>query len=145
MPESILEIAEDAVAHEGFDLVGKDFAEPAVHCRARGLAGLEQKRQIEQADLGHTVREIAGGLVPQRQHATLDQPEDVLGLVAEIHDVPDVADLDAVPERRFHVIADQLEGAAERGRGRAIAAQADLDRSARHCGSTGCWASGARG
>jgi hypothetical protein len=43
----------------------------------------------------------------------LDQPQDVLGAIAEVHDVPDVFDVDLVAEFGRELVADQLEAVAE--------------------------------
>src|SRR5207302_3261400 len=50
---------------------------------------------------------------------------DVLGAVAEIHDVPHVFDVDLVAEGGGEPVADQLEPAAERRGRRAVTAHAD--------------------
>jgi hypothetical protein len=63
----------------------------------------------------------------------LDQPQYVLGAVSEIHDVPDILHVDVVAEFGGKTIADHLERDAEAGRGRAIAAHADLKRTAHAC------------
>jgi hypothetical protein len=70
--EAVLEIAEDPVVEAAFDLPGEDLAEPAVHRDPRGIAGLEEKGQIEEAQFGHTVGEVAGRLIAEGQHAALD-------------------------------------------------------------------------
>jgi hypothetical protein len=58
----------------------------------------------------------------------LDQPQNVLGLKAEIHDVPDIFDVDAVAELGLQFIADEFQRFAETGGRRAVAAHANLDR-----------------
>ena len=58
----------------------------------------------------------------------LDQPEDVVGAIAEVHDVPNVLDVDAVAELGGELVADEFKRAAEAGGGGAVAAHADLDR-----------------
>jgi hypothetical protein len=58
----------------------------------------------------------------------LDQPQDVVGAIAEIHDVPDVLDLDVVSEFAVEPLADALERAAKPGAGGTVAAHADLNR-----------------
>src|SRR6266566_3658687 len=60
--------------------------------------------------------------------SVLDQPQDVLGAITEVHDVPDVFNFHAAAELGLQLIADALERAAKTGRWRAIAAHADRDR-----------------
>jgi hypothetical protein len=67
-------------------------------------------------------------LIAERQQAVLDQPQNVLGAIAEIHDVPDVFDVDAVAELGREPLADEFQGAAEAGGRRAVASHANLDR-----------------
>ena len=100
---------------------------PSIAARAARGVG-EQERQVDEAELRHPVGEIARRLVAERQQAVLDQPQDVVGAIAEVHDVPDVLDLDPVAELGFEPVADQLQRAAEAGGGGAVAAHADLDR-----------------
>src|SRR2546423_12651824 len=58
----------------------------------------------------------------------LDQPQNILGAIAEVHDVPDVLDAHAVAEFALELIAHYLQRAREAGRRRAVATHADLDR-----------------
>ena len=109
--EAVLEIAEDAIIHPRLDPLGEIFAERAVDGGARLIALLEQKRQIDKAELGHAVGQIARRLIAEREHAVLDQPQNLFGAVAEIHDVPDILDVDAVAELRLQRVADQFERA----------------------------------
>ena len=103
-------------------------AERAVHGAARLRVVGEQERQVDEAELGDAVGQIARRLVAEREQAVLHQPQDVLGPIAEIHDVPDIFDLHPVAEIAFEAVADEFEGARETGGGGAIAAHADLDR-----------------
>jgi TRAP-type C4-dicarboxylate transport system substrate-binding protein len=88
----------------------------------------EQERQVDEAKLGHAVGEIARRLITERELAAFDQSEDVLGLVAVIHDVEHVVDRDAIAETRLEPVADECEGLAEAGRRRPVTGHADLDR-----------------
>ena len=128
LAKAVLEPAEDAIIHALFDASREKAAERAVHRGARLVALFEQERQIDEAKLGHAVGQIARRLVAEREHAVLDQPEDVLGAVAEIHDVPDILHVDPVAELGRQRIADQFERARKDGRGRSVAAHADGDR-----------------
>ena len=76
------------------------------------------------------VGQVARRLVAERQQAVFDQPQDIVGAVAEIHDVEDVFHVDPVAELARQPVADELERAAEAGAGRPVAAHADLDRGA---------------
>ena len=59
--------------------------------------------------------------------AVLDQREDVLGLVAVVHDVPDVVDGDAVAELGGELVADEFQRLGKAGGRRPVAAHADFD------------------
>ena len=100
LAEAVLEPAEDAVVHALLDLVAEKTAERAVHRGARLVALLEQERQIDEAELRHAIGQIARRLVAEREHAVLDQPEDIFGAIAEIHDVPDILHVDPAAELR---------------------------------------------
>ena len=95
--------------------------------RARLRVVGEQERQIDEAQFRHAVGQIARRLIAEREHAVLDQPQNVLGLEAEIHDVPDIFDVDAVAELGLQFVADEFQRFAETGGRRAVAAHADLD------------------
>ena len=99
--EAVLEPAEDAVADALLGLAREKRAELAIHRRARLRVRGKQKRQIDKAQFRHAVGQIARRLVAERDLAVLDQRENVLGLVAVVHDVPDVVDGDAVAELGF--------------------------------------------
>ena len=107
------------------DRLHKPPAERAVHRAARVIVVAEQERQIDEAQFRHAVGEIARRLIAEREHAALDQPQDFLGLVAEIHDVPAILDVDAVAELLFQPVADEFHRLAEAGGRRAVAAHAD--------------------
>ena len=124
--EAVLEPAEDAVVDAFLDLARERLAQRAVHGRAGGLRAREQERQVDDAERRHPVGQVARRLVAERQQAVLDQPQDVLGAVAEVHDVPDIFDLDAVAELGDEAVADELERAAETGAGGTVASHADL-------------------
>src|SRR4029077_4787333 len=81
-----------------------------------------------EAELGHAVGQIARRLVAEREHAVLDEPEDVLGAVAEIHDVPDIFYVDAVAELGRQCVADEFERTRKAGRRWSVASHADFDR-----------------
>ena len=100
-------------------------AERAVHRAAGVVVVAEQERQVGDAQLGHAVGEIARRLIAEREQTALDQPPDFVGLVAEIHDVPAILDVDAVAELLFQAVADVLERLAEAGGRRSVAAHAD--------------------
>src|SRR5262249_50928149 len=111
-------------------------AERAVHRRARGLRVREQERQGDEAELRHAVGQVARGLVTEREQAVLDQPQDIVGAIPQIHDVPDILDRDAVAELCRQPVADTLERAAEAGAGGAVASHSDLDRPGHGCSSS---------
>src|SRR5262249_44216964 len=128
VPKAVLEPAEDAVVHALFDLAGEQVAEGAVHRHACGLRAREQERQIDDAELRYPIGQVARRLVAQRQEPVLDQPQNILGAIAELHDVPDILDLDALAEFGRQRVADELERAAEAGTRGAVASHADLNR-----------------
>src|SRR5262245_20957270 len=127
MAEAVLEPAEDAVVHALLDLAGKHASERAVHRAARRRRAWKQERQVDYAELRDPVGQIARRLIAKRQQAMLDEPQDVLGPIAEVHDVPDVFDLDLRAEFGNEPVADQLERATEAGGRGAVAAHANLD------------------
>src|SRR5947209_1532694 len=104
MAESVLEETEQAVIHSLLDPPGKHAPESAIDCRARSLSSPEQKRKIEEAQFGNPIGEIAARLIAERQHPMLHQPEDILRLVAEVHDVPYILDVETVTERGLKAI-----------------------------------------
>ena len=120
--EAVLEPAEDAVVDALLGLAREVPPERAVHRRARLSVVGEQERQIDEAEFRHTVGQITRRLIAERDLAVLDQRQNVLGLVAVIHDVADVFDRDAVAELRFKLVADEFQRLAEAGRRRAVAA-----------------------
>jgi len=126
--EAVLVPTEDAEIRLALDCLDEPPAERAVHRAARLVVVGEQERKIDEAQLGHAVGEIARRLIAERQNAALDQPQDFLGLVAEIHDVPAILDVDAIAELLFQAVADKFHRLAEAGGRRAVAAHADLNR-----------------
>jgi len=91
----------------------------------RSMSTLLNGLQIDEAQFRHAVSEIARRLIAKREQAALNEPHDFLGLVAEIHDVPAILDVDAVAELLLQAVADALHRLAEaRGR-RSVAAHAD--------------------
>ena len=126
--EAVLEPAEDAVVDALLGFAREKFAERAVHGAARLRVAGKQKRQIDEAQFRHAVGQIARRLVAERDLAVLDQRENVLGLVAVVHDVPDVIDGDAAAEFGGELVADEFQRLGEAGGGRAVAAHADFDR-----------------
>ena len=101
MAKAVLEIAEDAVVDAILDLLGEKLAKRAVDRGARAVAAVEQKRQIDEAQFGYAVGQIARRLIAEREDAVFDQPQNVFGAIAEIHDVPDIFHIDAVAELRL--------------------------------------------
>src|SRR5262249_25663804 len=98
MPKSILEPAEYSKIHALLNLAGEHVAQRAVHGGARGLRPREQEWQVADPELRHPIGQVARGLITQRQQAMLDQPQDILGTITEVHDVPDVFNLHTVAE-----------------------------------------------
>src|SRR5579871_2580848 len=127
MSEAVFKPAEDPVIHPRLDALAQIGAERTIDRAARLLARREQERQIDKAELRHTIGEIARRLIAERQNAVFDQPQNLFGAIAEIHDVPDIFDVDAVAELRLQGVADEFERARERGCGRSVAAHADCD------------------
>src|SRR5271168_3181285 len=101
MAEAVLEIAEDTVIDAILDLFGEKLAERAIDRGARAVTAVEQKRQIDETQFGHAVGQITRRLIAEREDAVFDQPQDVFGAIAEIHDVPDIFHVDAVAELRL--------------------------------------------
>src|SRR6266851_2617675 len=126
MPETVLEETENAVVHPLLDFPRQHLPQRAVNAGARPLRLVEQERKIDEAELRNPVGQIAARLIAEREQPVLDQPQYVLGLVAEIHDVPDVFYLDAVAEAGHQPVADALQCAAEARRRRSITAHANL-------------------
>src|SRR5262249_2088581 len=83
--------------------------------------------------LRHALCEIAARLVAQRQEPVLDEPDDVLCPVAEVHDVPYVFDFYCLAQRGFEPIPHQLQRFAEACRARPVAAGPKLDWSCHWC------------
>src|SRR4029453_8541410 len=65
--EAVLEPAEDAEIGARLDRARERVAERAVHRRARGLRVREQERQVDEAEFGNPVGQIARGLVAERE------------------------------------------------------------------------------
>src|SRR5438552_10765971 len=112
MAKAVLEETENAEIHPFLDLLLDHASQRAIDRRARGRRRLEQEGQIDEAKLRHAVGEIARRLVAEREQAVLDQPEDVLGAVAELHDVPDVVNAHAVAEFGREAVTDEFERTA---------------------------------
>src|SRR6187397_2174803 len=127
MAEAVLEPTEDQVVDPLFRLAHHEFAERAVHCAARLRVTGKQERQVDKAQLRHAVGEIARRLVTERDLAVLDQRENVLGLVAVIHDVENVFDRDVTAELLFQPVADELQRLAESCRRGTIATHSNFD------------------
>src|SRR5882672_8309779 len=128
MTETVLEKTENAVVHLFLDLDNELLTQGAVDCRARLLSLVEQKRKIEHAEFGDAIGQVAARLIAEREQPMFNQPQDVLGPIAEVHDVPHVLDVDAVAEFGAKTVADALQGEAEACRRRPVAAHAYLDR-----------------
>jgi hypothetical protein len=106
MAEAVLEIAEDAEVHPGFDLRGHHLPELAVHGRPGRCAVWKEERQVRHTQIGDALGEVAAGLISERQHTLLNQPEDVLAAITKIQDVVDVLDLDLTGKLRREPVAD---------------------------------------
>src|SRR3954452_13718701 len=128
MPEAVLEKAENAIVHLLLDPGGKQHPEPAVDGGARLVGAVEQERQIEHAEFRDSIGQVAARLIAEREETVFHEPQNVFGPVAEVHDIPDISDLDAIVELRREPLADALEGPAETRRRRSIAAHANLNR-----------------
>ena len=74
--------------------------ERPVHGRSRLGLIRKQEREIGDADGRDAIGEVAARLVAERQDAALDEPDDVVGAIAEVEDVVDVLDVDLVAELR---------------------------------------------
>src|SRR5262245_52679433 len=96
MAEAVLEEAENAVADAGLDRPCQRFPKLAIDRGSCCFVALKQERKIDEAKLGYPVGEIARRLITERQQPMLDEPQNVLCAVAEVHDVPDVLDVDAI-------------------------------------------------
>src|SRR5262245_58122979 len=127
MPEAVLEKTEDPIIYLPFDLGDKRSSQSAVDCRTRLLGLVEQKRKIEDAEFRNSIGQIAARLIAKREQPMFHQPQNVLGAVAEVHDVPDIFDIDTVAEFGHETIADALQGEAEACRRRPIATHTYLD------------------
>jgi hypothetical protein len=108
--------------------VRSSIAQSTIHGGASLGIRLEQERQINKPQRRHPVGQVARRLIPEREDAALDQPQDVFGPVAEIHDVPNILDVDPVAEALLQALTDALEGAAEAGIGRPVAGHANGNR-----------------
>src|SRR5262249_99424 len=98
LTEAGLEIAKGEGIDPRLYAGGEMRGEVSVDCRGRLIAVLEQKRQIDEAELRHAVGEIARRLVAERHFPVFDEREDFLSAVAVIHDVPDIVHADAGAE-----------------------------------------------
>ncbi len=127
MAKAVLEPAENAVADAFLDLAHQKVAERAIHRRARLAVVGEQERQIDEAQFRHAVGQITRRLIAERDCTTFDQRQNVLGLVALIHDVPDVVDGDAIAELRLEPVADEFQRPGKTGGRRSVTAHADRD------------------
>ena len=74
MAEAVLEPAQDTVVDALFDLGGEQAPKVTVDRRARGIAAIEQERQIDEAEFGDAVGEVARRLIAERKHAILNEP-----------------------------------------------------------------------
>ena len=113
MSEAVLEPAENPVVHPGFDTLNEQASESAVHRRSRGRGVREKEREVCDAELRHTLREIAAGLVAECEHTTLDEPQNVVRAIAEVEDVVDVLHVHVTPELRGQAIPDLLQRETE--------------------------------
>src|SRR5439155_3875916 len=112
---------------------GEEIAQRAIHRRARRLRIGKEEREIHKPELRHPLGQVAGGLIAEGEEAVLDQPQDILGAIAEIHDVPDVLDLQALAELGREPVADEFERAAKAGGRGPVTSHADLDPIAHAC------------
>ena len=97
--EAVLEVAEDPVIHPRFDSGRQHLTEAPVHGAASLSRVGKEERQVGGSEVEHAIGQVAARLIPERQHALLDQPENVLAAIAEVQDVVDVLDFDRVAER----------------------------------------------
>ena len=135
MPETIFKVTEYAVIGLSLDRSGQHTSQLPVHGGAGALVVPEQERQVDQAQLGHTVGQIAAGLVSHGQDPLLHQPEDIQPPIAQVENVVDVADFHLVPEPAFKPVAHALERQAEAGGGRPVAGHDDSNGSVCLAGS----------
>src|SRR4029079_6452770 len=127
MAEAVLKPAEDPVVDPFFRLAHEEFSERTVHCATRLCVAGKQEWQIDEAQLGHAVGEIARRLIAKRNIASLNQRKNVLGLVAVITDVEDVLNSNVATELLFQPVANELKRLAEPRRRRPIAAHSNFD------------------
>src|SRR5260221_9513836 len=109
MTETVLEKSEDAVVDLFLDLGNEPLTQGAVDCRARLLGLVEQKRKVEHAEFGDAIGQVAARLIAEREQPMFHQPQNVLGAIAEVHDVPDVLYVDAVAELFRKTVAHALQ------------------------------------
>jgi hypothetical protein len=76
---------------------------------------VEEEGKIDDAKFDHTIGEIAARLVAQGQRASFDEPEDVFGAVALVHEVPDMGDGDRIAEFGSQMVSNRLQAAAVAG------------------------------
>ena len=145
LPEPILEVAGDAIVHPRFGLPRQHLAQLSVHGGARLFIAVEDERQVGDSQLGNAVGQVAARLIADGQHPVLDQPQDVLAAIAEVHDVVDVFHVDVAAEFGLQTVADPLQGQAEAGGRWSVTTHANLDRpvlgAVRHL-LTGCRVAG---
>src|SRR5690242_4144228 len=108
MTEAVLEPAQDTIVDALFRLACEKFAERPVHGASRLRIAGKQKRQIDETKLRYPIGQIARRLITQRDLAALNQGENVLRLVAVVHDVEDVVDSHILAELRLEFVADQF-------------------------------------
>ena len=118
--EPVLEPAENPVVHPGFNAVNEQASESAIHRGSRGRSVREKEWEICDAEVRHAFSEITAGLIAEREHAALDEPQNVVGSVAEVEDVVDVLHVHVTPELRGQAIPHLLQGQTEASRGRPV-------------------------
>src|SRR5262249_7645467 len=123
--KAVLEKANDAVVELCLDGARQRQSQAPVHGVTRFVVAAEEEGKIDDAKFDHPIRDRAAPLVAQGQLALFDEPEDVFGAVALVHDVPDIGDGDGIAEFGSQTVSDQFQAAAERGGGGAVATHAD--------------------
>ena len=107
------------------DLARHPLAERAIHGGARVRKIIEQKRQVGDIHLRHTIRQITRRLIRHAEHAVFRHPQQVSRLVAEVHDVPHVVYDDILAELFSDGVTKHFHATAARGAGWAITTKGD--------------------
>ncbi|MDA1000530.1 MAG: hypothetical protein O2807_08460 [bacterium] len=128
MAEAVVPMAENAVAGPRLRFLDKKRTQLSIECLP-GLGDIrEEKREVQNFQLRHPRCEIACRKVAHAQQAAFDHGEQVLRLVAEVEDVPEVIDFDALPETRPHRLPEAQRGPAVGSMWGRITCETNLDR-----------------